>query len=263
MNILLVAVVAAFGLIAGSFLNVVIYRVPRRESVVLPSSHCPACERPLAAYDNIPLISYIVLKGKCRFCGALISAQYPLVEAVTSLFFVTSLLKYGLTPAFFLAVFFLLVLLSVSVIDIEHLIIPNVIVLPAIAVAAVQIPLFAFTKLDNVSLMDQAYWLWPVVGFLIGGGLLFLLAIVWPNGMGGGDIKLAALMGLFLGRYVIVALFLGFLFGSLGGITAMSFFGKSRKDLIPFGPYLALGSLIALYAGVPLVKWYLSISGLG
>lgn len=260
---ILIIAAAAFGLIAGSFLNVVIYRVPRRESVVLPSSHCPACAHPLAAQDNIPLISYLFQKGKCRYCGARISKQYPLVEAVTALIFVTSLLKYGLTPAFFMAVFFLLVLLAVSVIDIEHQIIPNVIVLPAIAIAAIQIPLFALTKLDNISLVDRAYWLWPVVGFLIGGGLLFLLAIIWPNGMGGGDIKLAALMGLFLGRYVIVALFLGFFLGSVGGITAMSFFGKSRKDLIPFGPYLAGGSLIALYVGVPLVKWYLGISGFG
>jgi len=263
MNILLVAAVAAFGLIAGSFLNVVIYRVPRRESIVLPASHCPVCAHSLTAQDNIPVLSYLFLKGRCRYCGAGISKQYPLVEAVAALIFVTSLLKYGLTPAFFPAVFFLLVLLSVSVIDIEHLIIPNVIVLPAIAIAALQIPLFALTKLDNVSLMDQAYWLWPIVGFLIGGGLLFLLALIWPNGMGGGDIKLAALMGLFLGRYVIVALFLGFLLGSVGGITAMSLFGKSRKDLIPFGPYLAGGSLIALYAGAPLVSWYLNISGLG
>lgn len=262
MDVVLIIAAAAFGLLIGSFLNVVIYRVPRGESIVLPASHCPACDHPLSGLDNIPLISYTFLGGRCRYCGARISKQYPLVEAVTGLIVVAGFLKYGLTPAGFIAAFFLLVLLTVSVIDIEYLIIPNVIVLPAIVIAALQIPLFAFTKLDNVSLMDQAYWLWPVVGFLIGGGSLFLLALAWPNGMGGGDIKLAALMGLFLGRYVIVALFLGFLFGSIGGITAMSFFGKSRKDLLPFGPYLALGSLIALFAGVPLVAWYLNISGL-
>lgn len=263
MNVVLIPAIAAYGLIIGSFLNVLIYRIPRRESVVFPSSHCPICDKPLAAYDNIPLVSYIALKGKCRFCKTPIPIKYPLVEAVTSLIFVASFLWYGFTPAFFLAIFFQSVLLSVSVIDLEHKIIPNVIILPAIIIAALQIPLFAFTKVDSVSLVDQAYWLWPIVGFFVGGGLLLLLAMVWPNGMGGGDIKLAALMGLFLGRYVGVALFLGFLFGSIGGLAAMGFFGKSRKDLIPFGPYLAAGSLVSLYAGVPLVKWYLGVSGLG
>ncbi len=263
MNTISILLTAVFGLMVGSFINVVIYLVPRRESIVLPSSHCPMCAHPLSARDNIPLVSYLILRGKCRFCGTPISKKYPLVEAVASLIAVTSLLKYGLTPAFPIAVFFLLVLLTVSVIDIEHRIIPNVIIVPAIGLGALLVPLYAFAGLKDAALIDKAYWLWPIVGFLIGGGLLLLLALAWPNGMGGGDIKLAAFMGLFLGRFVVVALFLGFLFGSIGGLTAIGFLGKSRKDLLPFGPYLAAGSLISLWVGLPLVQWYLRISGLG
>lgn len=261
MNILLVVATAVFGLIFGSFLNVIIYRVPRRESVVLPSSHCPACDHQLAASDNIPVISYILLKGECRYCGVPISFKYPAVELITAFLALAALMKYGFTPAFFMAAFFLPVLLALSAIDIEYKIIPNVIVLPSIALGALLVPLYALVKADNISLVDQADWRWPIVGFLIGGGLLLLLALLWPNGMGGGDIKLAGFMGLFLGRYVVVALFLGFLLGSLGGLFAMFFLGKGRKDLIPFGPYLAAGSLLTIFVGAPLAHWYLTLSG--
>ncbi len=261
MDIALVIPVIAFGLLVGSFLNVVIYRVPRRESIVLPASHCPHCDHALAARDNIPLLSYLLQRGRCRYCLAPISVQYPLVEGATAAIGVIALLTYGLTLNFALAVFFLLILLTVSVIDIHHKIIPNVIIIPAIVIGAVGLLGMPLAGIDGLSLLGGTGILPPVIGFLVGGGLLFLLALLWPNGMGGGDIKLAALMGLFLGPYVIIALFLGFLLGSVGGITAMSLFGKGRKDQIPFGPYLAVSAAVTLYAGVPIARWYLGVSG--
>ncbi len=261
MDALLIILVVVFGLLVGSFLNVVIYRVPRRESIVLPASHCPKCEHELATRDNIPLVSYLLQRGKCRYCGDPISIQYPLVEAAASLIGVAAYLVYGLTLEFALAVSFLLILLTVSVIDIHHKIIPNVIVIPAIVIAAIVLLGLPLTDLATPALVGASGWLNPAIGFVIGGGLLFLLALLWPNGMGGGDIKLAALMGLFLGPYVIIALFLGFFLGSVGGVAAMGVLGKGRKDQIPFGPYLAAGAALTLYAGLPVAQWYLRISG--
>jgi leader peptidase (prepilin peptidase) / N-methyltransferase len=265
MNIPLIVAVSAFGLLLGSFLNVVIYRVPRKLSVVLPASRCPACDHPLGVKENIPVISYLLQRGRCGHCNEGISPQYPVVEVAAAGLMVASLLTYGgLTAGFLAATVFLLILLTVSVIDIQWQIIPNVIILPAIALAAPVLLLFGLTGFGEASLMQSsAGWLSPVIGFLIGGGTLFALALLWPSGMGGGDVKLAALMGLFLGPYVIIALFTGFLFGSIGGLVSMGLFGKGRKDLIPFGPYLALGSLFTLYFGVRLSEWYLGLSGFG
>ncbi|HEB13273.1 MAG TPA: prepilin peptidase [Actinobacteria bacterium] len=262
MDAVVITVVAIFGLMVGSFLNVVIYRVPRRESIVLPSSHCPACEHPLSITDNIPLISWLLLGGKCRYCGERISIQYPLIEAVTMIAVVILYVSFGLTFAFGASVFFFLVLLTVSAIDIEYKIIPNVIILPALALSVSFLPISEFAKVGWMPFVDHSNWVFSAIGFLAGGGFLFLLALIRPDGMGGGDIKLAAFMGLFLGRYVIVALFIGFLFGSIGGLAAMTFLKKSRKDLIPFGPYLAAGAVFTWFLGVPLVNWYLSTAGM-
>lgn len=263
MNAVVVTAVAALGLMVGSFLNVVIYRVPRRESIVLPSSHCPTCEHPLRATDNIPILSWLLLGGKCRYCGARISAQYPFIEAVTAIVFGVLYLGSGLTFAFVTSVFFFIILLTVSAIDIEYKIIPNVIILPALVLSVFFIPISEFANVGRMPFVDHSDWVLSAVGFLAGGGFLLLLALIRPDGMGGGDIKLAAFMGLFLGRYVVVALFIGFLLGSIGGLTAITFFKKSRKDLIPFGPYLAAGAVITWFLGVPLVNWYLSTAGLG
>ncbi len=263
MNLAVAVVATIFGLIIGSFLNVVIYRIPRRESIVLPASHCPACNHSLAIRDNIPVISFLLARGKCRYCGDRISIQYPLVEAVSAGIMLGVFLDLGLTPKFPVVAAFFLLLMTVSVIDIQHKIIPNVIIIPAIVLAVLLLPLQEITKTPLVPLIDQPNWIYSAAGFIIGGGFLFLLAILWPNGMGGGDIKLAAFMGLFLGRYIAVSLFMGFLLGSIAGLVSMTFLGKNRKDLIPFGPYLAIGAVVTLYFGVPLVKWYISISGLG
>ncbi|KKK94028.1 hypothetical protein LCGC14_2686950, partial [marine sediment metagenome] len=184
MNAVVVTTVAILGLMVGSFLNVVIYRVPRRESIVLPASHCPACEHPLRPADNIPLISWLLLGGKCRYCGERISIQYPLIEAVTMIAVVISYLSYGLTFAFVTSVFFFLVLLTVSAIDIEYKIIPNVIILPALALSVFFLPISEFSNVGRMPFVDHPNWVFSAIGFLAGGGFLLLLAFIRPDGMG-------------------------------------------------------------------------------
>jgi leader peptidase (prepilin peptidase)/N-methyltransferase len=152
----------------------------------------------------------------------------------------------------------LLVLIAVSFIDIDYKIIPNKIIIPALVVFSLLVPLQYFSGVRLLNLLTNN-WYDPLIGFFIGGGFLFLLALIWPGGMGGGDIKLMAFVGLFLGSYTVVALFIGFLLGALGGVLAMLFLGKSRKDQIPFGPYLALGALFTLFFGQPLINWYFSL----
>jgi len=256
-------VVAMLGLIFGSFMNVVIYRVPRKESIAWPGSHCPGCGAEIGVLDNIPLLSFLILRGKCRHCGAPISWQYPLVEATTALFMLSAFFKYGQTPRFVAAAIFLWVLLALSVIDIQFQKIPNVIVVPVGAVALAAAAAQLFFSARYLPLVDKAGALNAVIGFAIGGGLLMAIALVRPGGMGGGDVKLAAFMGIFLGRYILVGLFLGFLFGSIAGIFSMVALHKTRKDLLPFGPYLALGSLLTLAYGPAIWAWYAALSGFG
>lgn len=254
----MVLVVFILGLVFGSFLNVVIYRLPRKQSIVFPPSHCPQCQHALAPYDNIPVISFLLLKGRCRYCQKPISWRYPLVELLTALLLTAVYWQFQLSFSFFNAAAFILILIAVSFIDIDFKIIPNRIIIPALVVFASLIPVQYFTGLKLLNLLTSR-WYDPLIGFLIGGGFLYLLAVMWPGGMGGGDIKLAAFMGLFLGGYTAVALLIGFLLGALGGLAAMFFWGKSRKDQIPFGPYLALGSLVALFYGPEIVNWYLGM----
>ncbi len=249
--------VIAFGLVIGSFINVVIYRVPKRESIVLPASQCPSCGHSLSAKDNLPIISYLLLRGECRYCGAHISIRYPIVEALVGAIVLIAYLTYGLTPIFFITAFFLLVLFTVSAIDIEHKIIPNVIIIPAIVFSGASLLALDLAGIVSLNPVRSIGSLGLLIGFIVGGGLLLLMALVWPSGMGGGDIKLAAFMGLFLGPYVVIALFFGFVFGSIGGIAAMALMKKGRRDQIPFGPYLAAGSAVTLFAGAPLAQWYL------
>lgn len=253
---------AIIGLIIGSFLNVVIYRVPEKKSIVRPASACPNCGEPIKRYDNIPVISYLVLRGKCRNCGNPISIQYPLVEVSTSALAVLSLVKFGITASFLLAAFFLIVLLTVTVIDLQRQIIPNAIIIPTTAVAGVLAVSGEFTGPKLLPLIGTASVIEAVIGFIGGGGLLLLIALLWKGGMGGGDIKLAAFMGIFLGRYVIMALFIGFLVGAVAGVISIAMFQKSRRDLLPFGPFLSLGAVVTLFLGTAILNWYLTLSGL-
>jgi len=262
METLVLAIVAVIGLIIGSFLNVLIYRVPIKKSIAWPSSTCPNCDERIKKYDNIPLLSYLILRGKCRSCGQAISPRYPAIELLSAILVVISFLYFGITLSAVLSSFFLLILLTVAVIDIGHKIIPNVIILPSIVISGIIAVVGEIFGYETLPLVGQASLVEAIIGFLAGGGLLFIIALLWRGGMGGGDIKLAGFMGIFLGRYVLMGLFAGFLFGSIAGLISMAVFHKDRRDLIPFGPFLSLGAIVALFFGPALLNWYLSASGL-
>jgi leader peptidase (prepilin peptidase)/N-methyltransferase len=245
MDVAFAAVVLAPGLAVGSFLNVVAARLPLKRSIVSPGSACPSCETSIAWYDNIPLVSYAVLRGRCRHCGVSISWRYPAVEAATAVLIACCALKFGFSWDFLVAAAFCAVLVAISATDLERRIIPNRIVLPATVVL-----LAAQTILDpSVE--------WIAAG--LGAGLFFLIAaLVYPGGMGMGDVKLALLMGVVLGRTVPVALMIGMLSALVPSVVLIARHGKAgRKMTIPFGPFLAFGGLVALFAGHSILHWYL------
>jgi leader peptidase (prepilin peptidase)/N-methyltransferase len=244
-------IVFSLGISIGSFLNVVVWRLPRGEGVAAGRSHCPACGHNLSVIDLIPLLGYFFLKGRCRYCRAPISARYPLVEFATGCFFLLALWQQGLSVGTVGLCWFYSVLLAVSLIDIDYQIIPDRLLLAGLP--AVVLLFFAATSPGWVSL-------------LIGGtgGFLFLLAIVLISrgGMGGGDVKLAGYLGLCLGwKLLSIALFLGFILGGLVGVYLLIFKKKGRKDEVPFGPFLAIGGVLAALAGSWLWQWYWGFLG--
>jgi leader peptidase (prepilin peptidase)/N-methyltransferase len=233
------------GLALGSFLNVVAARLPRGGSLVRPGSACVACQTPIAWYDNVPLISYVVLRGRCRSCGAPIGLRYPAVELVTAGLIAACFLVFGFALEAVVAAFFCAVLVAISAIDIEHRIIPNAIVVPATAVVLVA----------NTLLEPSLEWTFAALGC---GTFLFLAVLAYPAGMGMGDVKLALLLGAALGRTVPVALMLGMIAALVPAIFLFVRHGKSaRKMAIPFGPFLALGGVAALFLGDRLLDLYL------
>lgn len=241
-----------FGAMVGSFLNVCIHRLPKEESVVRPGSHCPKCGTPIRFYDNIPLVSYLLLRGRCRYCQTSISIQYPIVEAMTALSSLSLFITFGASLSFLYYFLFVAALIVITVIDLHHQIIPDVISLPGIVIGVLG------------SLIIPQITLWTsLIGMLAGGGSLFLVATVYQwlfkrEGMGGGDVKLLAMIGAFLGwKAVILTIFLSSFIGSVVGITAMLIKGKDFKYAIPFGPFLALGAVMSLFWGESLIKWYL------
>ncbi|MCL6581541.1 MAG: A24 family peptidase [Firmicutes bacterium] len=237
---------AAFGLVVGSFLNVCIWRLPRRQSVVVPGSYCPACERPLLWWELIPLLSYVFLGGKCRTCGARISPVYPLVEAGNALVYVMSLLVWGWTVRAAAAALLGSLLIVVSVVDGRHRLIPDRVTIPGMVCGLV------------LSALDPTVGWWrAAAGLLLGGGLLLGIAVATDGGMGGGDVKLAAMMGAFLGwSSLLAALLVGFVFGALWGGALVLAGRKGRRDQMAFGPFLATGGLVAAFWGPALVGWY-------
>ena len=232
------------GLALGSFLNVVAARVPLKRSIVRPPSACMACGYEIAWYDNVPVVSWIVLRGRCRSCGTGISIRYPAVELATALLVAGCFWRFGLSGRAAVGALFCAALVAVAATDLEHLIIPNRIVLPAAAaVLAAQ-----------TTVQPSPEWAIAALGASLG---LFVLAIVYPAGMGMGDVKLALMLGAALGKTVLVAIMLGAFSGALFGIAIMAR-GGSRKTKIPFGVFLALGSIVALFAGKPLLHGYLT-----
>lgn len=245
------AAVFAFigGLMAGSFTTVVSHRVPRGESVVGPRSRCPSCGTQIAAYDNVPVFSWVLLRGRSRCCRERISARYPITELVLAvLYALTVVVLWGETAEIALGLVFVTMLVAITVTDLEQRIIPNKVLLVAAALA-----LFIAAVGDPGSLPERA------IAAAAAGGGLFLVALAYPRGMGLGDVKLAAVMGLFLGRNVAPAILIALLAGSLVGLTMIARHGaEARKQAIPFGPFLAFGGLVALLAGDQIVDWYLS-----
>jgi leader peptidase (prepilin peptidase)/N-methyltransferase len=237
------------GLIVGSFVTVVAHRVPRGESIVGPRSRCPVCGAQIAAYDNVPVLSWALLRGRARCCGAAISPRYPLTElCLGALYAATVLVLWGDGAEIALGLVFVTTLLAVTLTDLEQRIIPNKILLVAAVLGA------AIAALgDPGSLPERA------IATAAAGGLLFLAALAYPRGMGLGDVKLVAVMGLFLGRNVAPAILVALLAGSLVGLAMIAREGAAaRKKAIPFGPFLALGGVVGLLAGDQLVDWYLS-----
>lgn len=237
------------GLLAGSFVTVVGYRVPRGESIVGPRSRCTTCGAQIAAYDNVPVFSWVVLRGRSRCCGDRISARYPLTElALGVLYMATVAVLWDDPTEVVLGLVFVTMLVAITLSDLERRVIPNKVLLVA-AIAGVAIAAVG----DPSSLPERA------IAAAAAGGALFLVALAYPRGMGLGDVKLVAVMGLFLGRDVAPAMLIALLAGSLVGLALIARHGAAaRKRAIPFGPFLAFGGVVALLVGNQLVDWYLS-----
>ncbi len=245
-----------FGLCIGSFLNVCIYRLPSSQSITRPRSHCPNCGELIRFYDNIPVLSYLVLRGQCRYCRKTISFRYPVVEILSGLFALVTFLKYGVTLEAIIYYVFITALLVITFIDIDHQIIPDIITLPGI-------PLFfiAGFALPRLTYIDS------IIGIFAGGGSLFLVAWVYQlltkkEGMGGGDIKLLAMIGALIGwQGVLFTIFVASAVGTVSGILVMLKARKSMKLAIPFGPFLAIGGIAYIFIGPQLINWYFKVLG--
>ena len=249
MDVALAAVVAAPALAVGSFLNVVASRLPLQRPLSRPRSACMSCGTEIGARDNVPLVSYALLRGRCRHCGMHIPARYPLVEAATALLAAACILVFGLNAYGLTAAFFCAVLVVISAIDIEHRIVPNRIVLPAAAVVLA------------AQLLREPSLEWPLAALGASTGL-FLVALAYPRGMGMGDVKLALLLGAMLGVDVVVALMAGMLAALVPAVVLLARHGSAaRKLAIPFAPFLALGALVALFAGDAILRWYGGLGG--
>jgi leader peptidase (prepilin peptidase) / N-methyltransferase len=244
----LAALALVAGLAVGSFLNVVIHRLPRGESVVTPRSRCPGCGKQIRGIDNIPVVSWLVLRGRCRDCGEPISPRYPIVEALTGLLYAAVVISQDAGESSWLGLVLVTALVPITFIDLDHRIIPNVIVGPA---AVVGIALVAILQTDDV--------VENLIAAAIAGGAFLLVAIAVPRGMGMGDVKLVAMLGLYLGRAVAPAVLIALATGTIVGIGIMARQGtrEGRKFKVPFGPFLAVGGMTAFFVGDDIVDWYL------
>ena len=243
-----------FGLCLGSFANVCIYRIPQKQSIIHPPSSCPNCNERIRFYDNIPLLSYLLLMGKCRHCRHPISWRYPIVECLTGLLSLFLFTIYGISFQYILLLLFAATLVTISFIDLDHRIIPDVLSLPGM-VAGWAVSLFPWS----------VYWLDSLIGSLAGGGALYLVAVVYERitkreGMGGGDIKLLAMIGAWMGwRALPLTVLISSFTGAVIGLVFILFAGKGYRFRIPFGPFLSLGALLYLFFGRDLTRWYFGL----
>lgn len=239
-------VTGILGALIGSFLNVCIHRIPRGESIVRPRSRCPHCQTAVRFYDNLPILSFFILRGRCRDCSAPISWRYPLIELINTCGYLFLLWKFGLGWDLLVYALLFSALVVVTFIDLSHQIVPDRITLPGIVVGAIAAATVLPAGLVNA-----------LIGIVLGGGLFYLIAILSRGGMGGGDIKLIAMIGAFLGwRDVLLTIFIAALTGSIVGVYLMIVLGKGRKYPVPFGPFLAIGAIVSLYWGPEILTWY-------
>lgn len=251
-----IALFAILGLIFGSFGTVAAHRIPRRETIVTGRSRCPKCGRQIRAHENIPVLSWLMLRGRCAGCGASISIRYPLIELATGVLFGLSAWKFGFTLEAFIYAALFWVLVVLTMIDLDHKLLPDRVVYPTFIAGWIALTVAALLDEDPGRLLDAG------LGALIFGGFFFLVAFIYPAGMGGGDIKLGFVLGTFIGYLgapglVLVGMFLAFLIGAAGGVLVMATSDKGRKAQVPFGPFLALGSIIAIFWGQGLLDLYL------
>jgi leader peptidase (prepilin peptidase) / N-methyltransferase len=250
----LVAACAIFGLLVGSFLNVVIWRVPRKVSVMWPTSHCPACEAPIRPSDNVPVASWLRLRGKCRQCEAPIPLRYPLVEVGCAVLFIAAAIRFG--PSWALPAYLVLfaALLAISVIDLEHYIVPNRITVP---LTLASVPLIGLASLGEG---DGSAFVRSFLGGFAFFAFLLVLNLLYPKGMGMGDVKLSFVLGIHLGWLgwgeVFLGAFLSFLLGAVISLALVAVRRRGGKDFVPFGPFLALGTVLAVLWGEPMLRWY-------
>jgi len=256
-------VVFILGLVIGSFLNVCIYRIPLGESIVAPPSHCKACGTRLKPYDLIPVLSWIFLKGRCRYCGEKISARYMLVELLTGFVFVLLFYKYSLTVDFLASAFIMSILIAVFFIDMDHGIIPDGLVLAGLAGG---ILLILYNFFQPVEIFRDRSWWNPVLGIFTGSGILFLIAVIGmivyktDNVMGMGDVKIFAPIGAFLGwRMCLMALIVAIFLAGLTSLLLVVLKIKERKSTIPFGPFIVTGTFITIMWGRDILNWYLYV----
>ena len=265
------------GAIIGSFLNVVIHRIPLEQSIVFPNSACPSCRAPLRAYDNIPILSFLILRGRCRSCRNPISIRYPIVEALTALLFVAVAVRDGISYALPFDLAFVAALIALIFIDAEHMILPNVITYPGIIFAVLTrlaLPYLVgpeqFDDLPGLLARMPQFPLWSVsligatIGALVGGGSLWLMGFLWEKlrgveAMGLGDVKMMFMVGAYLGwRLAVLTIFFGVFTGSFVGIAVMAKRGRNMQMMLPFGIFLGIGSIFSLFFGHRIIEWYAS-----
>jgi leader peptidase (prepilin peptidase) / N-methyltransferase len=245
---LAIALAAVGGLLVGSFLNVVAYRLPRGESLVHPRSRCPSCGTQLRAVDNIPVVSWLALRGRCHHCGAPVSARYPLVELATGALYAAVVATQDDGARIVLGLLLVTALVPITLIDLDYRIIPNRITGPA-----------AIAALVAIAVLDTDFLVEALLGAVAGGGFFFIAAVLYPRGMGMGDVKLAGVLGLYLGRAVAPAILIALIVGVIVGAAIIARKGavEGRKTAVPFGPFLALGGIVAFFVGNELVDAYL------
>lgn len=242
-----------YGLLIGSFLNVCIYRIPREESIAFPGSHCPKCEHKLKWYDNIPLVSYLSLGGKCRYCKSSISKQYPIIEALNAVFYIIMYFKFGFGLDFVFYSLLSSVLIVVTMIDLKEMIIPDILVVIILVLSVLH-------KIINYYMGVSPNLLSSFGGLLLAGGLFLAIVLLSRGGMGGGDVTLIAALGFVLGiKYIIFTIFLSFILGAIISVFLLAAKIKTRKDPIPFGPFIVLAFFITVLWGQVIIDWYFGL----